>query len=105
MIAAGDQLFYSWEGLLAFQADGDDFKMVYDAEIDSKGRLIRGDDLRRLLKLDEVKAGDGGLAESEKIWQKEAIKSGPLGCSTPAFSDGRMVLRLRDAVICFDLRR
>ena len=105
LIGAGNQMFFSWEGLMAFQADGDDFKQVYDAEIDSKGRLIRGKDLRRLLKLDELASQDGGLAKSEKLWQNEAIKSGPLGCSTPAFSDGRIVLRLRNAVICYDLRK
>ncbi|NND97386.1 MAG: PQQ-like beta-propeller repeat protein [Pirellulaceae bacterium] len=104
MIGVGDQLFYGWEGLMAFRADGDRFEQIYDAEIDSRGRLIRGDDLRRLLKLDELAATDGGLSKSERLWQDEAVKSGPLGCSTPAFSDGKLVIRLRNSVICFDLR-
>ena len=105
LIGAGDQLFYGWEGLLAINANADEFTQVYDAEIDSSGRLIRSEDLRKLLKLDEIAAGEDGLSKSEKIWQEKAVKSGPLACSTPAFSDGRMVLRLRDAIICFDLRK
>ena len=53
----------------------------------------------------DKRTGEDGLSKSEKIWQEKAVKSGPLACSTPAFSDGRMVLRLRDAIICFDLRK
>ena len=105
MIGAGNQIFYSWEGLIAFDANSDRFEQIYDAEIDSTGRLIKGEDLRRILELDSISAGEDGLAKAEKIWQKEAIQSGPLGCSTPAFSDGRLVIRLRKAIACYDLRQ
>ncbi|MGB7346146.1 MAG: PQQ-binding-like beta-propeller repeat protein [Pirellulaceae bacterium] len=104
LIGAGDQIFYGWEGILAFDAQGDDFRQLYDAEIDSRGRLIRGDDLRAFLKLDEVGADADGLARSEKLWQKEAVKSGPLGCCTPAFSQGHLVVRLQNGLVCYDLR-
>lgn len=105
MISAGDQVFYSWEGLLSFNAESDRFQKIYDAEIDTKGQLIQADDLRRLLKYDEISAEEDGLAKAEKLWQKEAIKSGPLGCTTPAFSNGHLVLRLKNAVVCYDLKK
>lgn len=104
LVAAGDQVFYSWEGMLTFDAESETFQTIYDAEIDSDGVLITAEDLRVKLKLDEVAASQG-LAASEKIWQQKAIKTGPLGCSSPAFSDGRIVVRLRNAVVCYDLRR
>lgn len=104
LIAAGDQLFFGWEGLLSFKADGDDFVQLYEAKVDSESVLIGTTDLRAKLKLDEISAETGGLEKSEKIWQQNAVKSGPLACSTPAVSDGRMVIRLRDAVVCYDLR-
>ncbi len=100
LIAAGDQVFYAWEGLLAFAAEADKFQQIYDAEIDSEGRLISGDDLRSKLQLEKLEGG-----EAEKVWQQKAIQSGPLACSTPAVSAGRMVIRLRNALICYDLRK
>lgn len=103
LIAAGDQLFFAWEGLLAFQADGDDYLQLYDAKVDADAVLIRSDDLRKKLLTNNRSAGDGQEI-SERLWQQKAVKSGPLACSTPAVSDGRIVIRLRDAVVCYDLR-
>ncbi len=105
LIAAGDQVFYSWEGILSFSANAEKYQELYDAEVDSDSVLIGEEDLRKKLKLDEIASGDGGQAEAEKVWQAKAIRSGPLGCSTPAVSDGKMVVRLRDALVCFDLRQ
>ena len=105
LIAAGDQVFYAWEGLLCFDGLGDRYQQLYDAEIDAEGMLIGSDDLREKLKLDELSSDADGLARAEKIWQQNAVKSGPLGCSTPAVSRGRMVIRLRDGVVAYDLRR
>lgn len=105
LIAAGDQVFYAWEGILAFDAQSDRFTQLYDAEIDSESVLISGEDLRKKLSLDELEATEGGLAKSEALWQQNAIRSGPLRCSTPAFSDGRLVVRLGDALVCYDLEQ
>jgi hypothetical protein len=80
-------------------ADADKFQPIYDAEIDSTGSLIAAEDLRKKLQLDQLESG-----AAEKTWQQQAIQSGPLACSTPAFSDGRLVIRLRNALVCYDLR-
>jgi outer membrane protein assembly factor BamB len=104
LIAAGDQLFFGWEGLLSFKAEGDDFVPLYEAKVDSESVLIGASDLRAKLKLDQISKETDGLEKSEKLWQQNAVKSGPLACSTPAISDGWMVIRLRDAVVCYDLR-
>lgn len=104
LIAAGDQVFFGWEGLSSFKADGDDFVQLYDAKVDEDGVLIGSDDLRAKLQLNELAAESGGQEKSERLWQQKAVKSGPLACSTPAVSDGRIVIRLRDAVVCYDLR-
>lgn len=105
LIAAGDQLIFGWEGLLSIKADGDEFQQLYDAKVDSDGTLIETDDLRAKLKLSQLEAEENGLSKAEKLWQQRAIKSGPLACATPAVSDGRLVVRLRNAVVCFDLRQ
>ena len=105
LIAAGDQVFFGWEGLLAFQADGDRFQALYEAKVDADQHLITTADLRKKLKMDEVSTGQDGAGNAEKLWQKNAVATGPLACSTPAVSDGRMIIRLRDAVVCYDLRK
>ena len=104
LVAAGDQIFYAWEGLLAFSAESDRYQLLYDAEVDSQGRLISGDDLRLELKLDELSSSEDGMAKAEKLWKSEAVNSGPLACSSPAIEDGRIVLRLRNGLACYDLR-
>ncbi len=103
LIAAGDQLLYGWEGLLAFDAVADDFSQLYDAEIASDGRLIGSADLRRELGLDQLSNEAGDLEKAEKTWQREAVDSGPVACITPAVSDGKIVLRLKEGIVCFDL--
>jgi outer membrane protein assembly factor BamB len=104
LIAAGDQILYGWEGLLSVRADGELFEQIYDAKVDCEGRLIAADDLREKLKLNELAKQADGQAESEELWYRNTVQSGPLACTTPAFTDGRIVLRLNDAVVCFDLR-
>ncbi len=103
LVVAGEQVLYGWEGLLAIDAQADDFSQLYDAEITSDGRLIAADDLRQELGLDKLGAEAGDLATAEKRWQNEAIKTGPLACATPAVSAGKIVLRLREGVVCYDL--
>ena len=103
-IVVGNQLLFAWEGLLSYAAETGDARLHYDAKIDSRGRLISEEDLRRDLGIGELERSDGGREEAEKLWQKNAIGSGPLRCSTPAFSDGHLVVRLSNALACYDLR-
>ena len=104
VVAGGGQAFYAWEGILAFETSNKDYSVVYEAKIDTDGRLIDTKALRKRLKLDELE-GEDGLAKAERIWQKEAIRSGPLQCATPALVDGMLIVRLRDKVVCYDLTR
>ncbi|MCG8649072.1 MAG: PQQ-like beta-propeller repeat protein [Pirellulales bacterium] len=105
LVAAGNQVFYAWQGILSFHADGDDFQQIYAAKVDADQMLIEDEDLRKKLDLALLSNDPDGQSRAEKIWQSKAVKSGPLDCSTPALSDGRIVIRLREGVACFDLRR
>jgi len=103
LVAAGDQVFYGWEGLLAFDAKADDFEPFYKARIDSDGVLIGEEDLEKKLNLSEIRAQPEGAQKAESLWQKNAVRSGPLDCSSPAFSDGRLVIRRSNSVVCYRL--
>ncbi len=97
LVVAGDLLYFGWDGLLCVDAASDRYRVLFDAEIDSEGRLIKSDDLRNKLKLDEIEGG-----EAEKVWQK-TLSFGPLACSTPAISDGVILVRRRDSLVCYRL--
>ena len=104
-IVVGDQLLYAWEGVIAMDAAGDRAETLYHARIDSDGQLIGTEQLRQRLELDQLERTQDGLAEAERLWQREAIRSGPLACATPAFADGLLVVRLRNGLVCYDLRK
>src|SRR6056297_1401 len=102
-IVVGQQLLFGWQGVVAIDAAAEKFELIYDAKVTSDGRLVEADPLRKELGLDQLGDDSKDLAESEKIWQSQAIRSGPLDCSTPAATASRVVLRLRDGLICYDL--
>lgn len=102
-IVAGGQLLYAWEGLLAVEASPKEFQLFYQAAINRDGTLARNEDMRRLLGIDDLESTAAGQAEAERAWQQQVVRPGPLTCSTPAIADGRLVLRLRDKVVCYDL--
>ncbi|WP_345687362.1 PQQ-binding-like beta-propeller repeat protein [Novipirellula caenicola] len=100
-VVAGDLLYFGWDGVLCVDAANDRYRALFDAEIDSEGRLIKSDDLRSKLNLDAIEEQDGA-GEAEKVWQK-ALSFGPLACATPAISDGVMLVRRRDSLVCYQL--
>ena len=44
------------------------------------------------------------MEESTKIFKREIGDQGPLACATPAVTDGRLYVRMRDKLACYDLR-
>lgn len=102
-IVHGDQLLFGWQGLLAIDAAGDDFQLLYDGRISAEGRLFEREVLRRRLGLDEAGSDADSLAKAERTWQREAIRTGTLDCSTPAASEGIVVVRRRDSLAAYRL--
>jgi hypothetical protein len=41
---------------------------------------------------------------AEKLCQSRIGRQGPLTCATPAIADGRMYIRLKNSLACYDLR-
>lgn len=102
---AGGQLLVTWEGLLAAEATPEKFQLVYQAAVDDQGKLANEEDMRRLLEIDQLGQDAEGQAEAERRWQQKVVSPGPLACSTPAVADGHVVLRLRNQLACYDLRK
>jgi len=77
LIAADDEVFYAFDSLLVFAASPQEFRQLYHGRFDPQGVL------------------------GEHIDSKDA---GPHTCTSPAIADGRLYLRLKQGVACYDLR-
>ena len=104
LIAADGKVFYAFESLLCFAADPSDYQQIANAVIDVDGLLADEDDFRRLLKIDELEKTAEGQKEAERLWRQTFGKDGVLPCCTPAIVDGKLFLRRKKNLVCYDLR-
>ncbi|HWB01276.1 MAG TPA: PQQ-binding-like beta-propeller repeat protein [Pirellulales bacterium] len=103
LVAGDGKVIYAYDGVLVFAADPHEFHPLIAAKVDKNGRMATESEFRRLLKLDALEKTPGGLEKSTRVYQQEVGNQGPLPCSSPALVDGKLYLRLRQAVACYDL--
>lgn len=103
LVAADNKVFYALEGVLGFAAIPDDFTPVINAKIDADGLLASEAALRTLHGIDALEKQDQGAAE--KLYQSKIGRQGPVECATPALANGRLYLRTKNAIACYDLRK
>jgi glycosyltransferase involved in cell wall biosynthesis len=72
--------------------------------IDGEGLLASEDHFRRELGLDELERQPDGLEQSQRLYQRRVGRHGPLPCAKPAIADGRLYVRLKNGLACYDLR-
>lgn len=104
LVAVDGKVIYAFDGFLCFAADPGEFRPLFDAKFDKTGLMATESVHRARLKLAEVEAKENGLEQSLKIFKREVSDQGPLACATPAVDDGRVFMRLRDKLACYDLR-
>ncbi len=102
-IVVGDQVLFAWQGVVVVDAMASNFRLIYDAKMTADGRLVEAQLLRKELDLTTTDGEGSDLAEAERIWQREAIRTSTLDCSTPAAAGGVVIFRLRDGLFCVDL--
>ena len=104
LIAADKKVYYALEGLLCFNASGESFEPLIDGKIDDTGWLATEAAIRKKLNLDKIEQEPNGQAKAEKLYQSKIGRHGPVPCVTPAFADGFLYVRLKNSVVCYDLR-
>lgn len=102
LVAADSKVYYAVEGVLCVEATPDEFRPVFNAKVDENGLLHTEEALRELHGINALARESQGKAE--KLYQSRIGRQGPLTCSTPAIADGRMYIRLKNALACYDLR-
>jgi len=105
LAAADGKVFYAWEGLLCFAATSKSFQPLLNAKFNEACLMAEEKAFRRILKIDEIESSPDGLAKAERVWQNAVGKHGPLRCASPAIADGRIFLRMKNSVACYDLRK
>ena len=105
LIAADGKVIYALEGFLSFRATAEAFQPLINARMDRSGLIASEATFRKTLGLDELEKQPGGLEASEKRYQQEIGRHGPLACATPAIADGRIYIRLKNGIACYDLRK
>ncbi len=103
LIAADGKVFYGFEGVLAFAASADKFQQLMNAKVDATGLLADEQTFRKMLKMDELEKTAEGQAQAERLWRDKIGKSGPVACTTPAIANGKMYVRLKQGIACYDL--
>jgi len=104
LVAADGKVFYALDGLLCFAADPTAYKPLIEAKFDRTGQMASERFFRQRLKIDEMEKTPDGMEKAQKLFQREVTQQGPLACASPAVADGRLYLRLREALACYDLR-
>jgi len=97
-IVVGDRVLYTHEGLFTFGGEGDGEPLV--AGVIGEGGRVAPEDWFREKILSEAADPEAGAA----AWEEAAGRYGPLDCASPAFADGRLYLRLKQGLACYDLR-
>lgn len=102
LVAADSKVYYAVEGVLCVEATPEEFRPLFNAKVDDSGLLQTEDALRERHGINALAKENQGQAE--KLYQSKIGRQGPLTCATPAIADGRMYVRLRNALACYDLR-
>lgn len=97
-IAADGKVFYAYGTVVCFRATPDGFQPLFDARFDESHLMGSEDTFRRVLELEDADA-----EEAERRMQRHVGRHGTLPCSSPAISDGRLYVRMKNALVCYDL--
>ncbi len=103
LVAADGKVFYTFDSVLCFRATGEGFRPLMTAVIDDQGLLADEAAFRQMLNLDALEQTAEGQKESQQLWRKKFNGSEPLACASPAIADGRLFVRTKKGLACFDL--
>jgi outer membrane protein assembly factor BamB len=104
LVAADGKVFYAYESLIAFAATPEGYVPLIDAKFDREGLMADEQVFRTKLGLDEIEKQSDGLEKSLRLIQREIGQQGPLKTTSPAIADGRLYVRTKNALACYDLR-
>lgn len=103
-IAADRHVFYAFDGLWIFTATESGYQPILEAKFGEGGLMAPTAHFRQTLGIDELERTPDGQQKAQEVWRREVQNKGPIDCTTPAFADGRLYIRLKSGLACYDLR-
>jgi outer membrane protein assembly factor BamB len=103
-IAADRHVFYAFDGLWIFTATESGYQPILEAKFGEGGLMAPTAYFRKKLGIDELERSPDGQQKAQQVWRREVQNKGPIDCTTPAFADGRLYIRLKTGLACYDLR-
>lgn len=98
---ADGKLFYPWDGLLILSANAQSYTPLIHGKINAEGTLNTREGHWNAMGLQ--KATD--QEKAKQTFRQQVDKQGPVNCTNAAISDGKIFLRRKDHVVCYDLRK
>lgn len=105
LVAADDLVIYAFDGVLAFEATPKEFRPQIVAKVNNEGLMNSVEAFEKQLKMNELRETAEGQRTAEKVWRTAFNNSGPLQCSSPAIHNGRLYLRMKNGVGCYELKK
>lgn len=99
LVIADGKIFYPWEGLLCVRAGRGEFEALYEGKFNATGLLATREHHWKALNLDAL---EDGKARGE--YARKIEKQGPVNCTNAAIADGKIYLRMKNHLACYDLR-
>jgi len=78
---------------------------LIEAKFDDTGLMASEASFRKILGLAGLEKEKDGLRKAEKLYNAKIGRQGPLACASPAIADGRIFIRLRNGIACYDLQK
>jgi outer membrane protein assembly factor BamB len=103
LIAADNKVIYAFDGVLCFSASPEEYEQLINAKVDDAGLMAEETTFRKLLNIDKLETTAAGQQEAERLWRQKFNNSGPLPCASPAMADGKLYVRLKNGLACYDL--
>ncbi|MEK6237440.1 MAG: PQQ-like beta-propeller repeat protein, partial [Planctomycetales bacterium] len=103
LLAADGKVLYALDGLLIFAADPQRFRSLVEAKFDAEGLMASEASIREMLDLDALEKTPEGQKKARALYQKKVGGHGPLVCATPAIANGKLYVRFKNRLACYDL--
>lgn len=98
LMAVGDQVLYPWGGLVAFEAKRDNFSLLYEGKLNEQLLLATKAAHEQALGIADLPD-----AERLKTYRDKVEKHGTMPCVNAAIAAGKIILRTKNNLVCYDL--
>ena len=99
-IAIGSMGVFADQGLWLADCTANNNPLLVEARFGEGGFMATPQFHRDRLRIDALAKADAAAAE--QLWQREITQRGAVECASPAFANGRLFIRLKSGLACYE---